>query len=107
MPLDELPEFVRLPKKKKPKSKLVMHGEMLGQTKEEIERRDRRMARFQDGNGGEGVRTTPPRVDTPDYARDAQIAASIVTPPPPAPQPTTQKERYRQPRIFFRSEGEF
>jgi len=78
MSLDESPDFVRLPKKKS-KSKFVKHGEMLEQTKEEMERRDRRMARFQDGNGGEGVRTTPPRVDTPDYARDAQIAASIVS----------------------------
>lgn len=29
------------------------------------------------------VRGTPPRVDTPDYVRDAQIAASIVRNPSP------------------------
>jgi hypothetical protein len=71
MPVDDA-EYIRLPKKKKSKSKFAKFGDTVAQTKEELDRRDRRMARFQD----EG----PPRVDTPDYTRDAQIAASIVPP---------------------------
>jgi hypothetical protein len=79
MPVDD-PAFIKLPKKKKSKSKFAKFGDKLGQTKEELERRDRRMARFQDEGRG-----TPPRVDTPDYTRDAQIAASIVSSPPKNP----------------------
>jgi hypothetical protein len=61
--------------KKKKKSKFQKYGEIIGQTKEELQRRDRRMQRFSEIEG----RGTPPRVDTPDYAQDAQIVASIVT----------------------------
>jgi hypothetical protein len=66
-------------KKKKNKSAFAKYGEVIGQTKEELQRRDRRMARFQEVEAA--ARATPPRVDTPDYVRDAQIAASIVTSP--------------------------
>jgi hypothetical protein len=76
MTLEE-PEFIQVPREKKSKSKFAKYAEILGQTKEELERRDKRMARFQESEGV--LRTTPPtRVNTPDYARDAQIAASIV-----------------------------
>jgi hypothetical protein len=61
-------------KKKKKKSSFQKYGETVGQTTEELARRDRRMQRFSDIND----RATPPRVDTPDYVRDAQIAASLV-----------------------------
>ena len=66
-------------KKKKNKSAFAKYGEVIGQTTEELQRRDRRMARFQEVEAA--ARATPPRVDTPDYVRDAQIAASIVRPP--------------------------
>ena len=64
------------PKKKKNKNKstFAKYGEVIGQTKDELQRRDRRMQRFSEIE----ARATPPRVDTPDYVRDAQIAASIV-----------------------------
>jgi hypothetical protein len=65
-------------KKNKNKSAFAKYGEVIGQTKDELERRDRRMQRFSEIE----ARATPPRVDTPDYVRDAQIAASIVPPPP-------------------------
>ena len=64
------------PKKKK-KSVFQKYGETISQTKEELERRDRRMQRFSDIQTPDSA-TTPMRVDTPDYVRDAQIAASIV-----------------------------
>ena len=70
--------------KKKKKSAFAKYGEAIGQTKDELQRRDRRMARFQEVEAA--ARATPPRVDTPDYVRDAQIAASIVSPTTP-PQP--------------------
>ena len=61
-----------------PKKKTFQkYGEVIGQTKDELQRRDRRMQRFNDI----AERATPPRVDTPDYMRDVQIAASIVNPP--------------------------
>jgi hypothetical protein len=68
-----------IPEKKKKKSSFQKYGETVGQTTEELARRDRRMQRFSDIND----RATPPRVDTPDYVRDAQIAASLVPPFPP------------------------
>lgn len=74
-------------KKKKNKSAFSKYGEVIGQTKEELQRRDRRMARFQEVEAA--ARATPPRVDTPDYVRDAQIAASIVTPPTTFPSCST------------------
>ena len=64
-------------KKNKNKSAFAKYGEVLGQTKDELERRDRRMQRFSEIE----ARATPPRVDTPDYVRDAQIAASLVPSP--------------------------
>jgi hypothetical protein len=69
---------------KKKKSAFQKYGEVIGQTTDELRRRDRRMQRFHDVV----ERGTPPRVDTPDYMRDVQIAASIVKPslpwtPPP------------------------
>ena len=60
--------------KKKKKSLFQKYGETIGQTAEELARRDRRMQRFAEIN----ERATPPRVDTPDYVRDSQIAASLV-----------------------------
>ena len=65
-------------KKNKNKSAFAKYSEVIGQTKDELERRDRRMQRFSELE----ARATPPRVDTPDYVRDAQIAASIVPPIP-------------------------
>lgn len=76
----EPPPSAPTSKKKKKKSAFAKYGEAVGQTKEELQRRDRRMARFQEVEAA--ARATPPRVDTPDYVRDAQIAASIVTPHP-------------------------
>ena len=61
----------------KKKANKSVFGEVMG-TKEELQRRDRRMQRFSEIEVG----ATPPRVDTPDYVRDAQIAASIVQTPP-------------------------
>jgi hypothetical protein len=61
-----------LPKKKK--SVFQKYGDSISHTKEEIQRRDFRLQRFQEIERN----NTPPRVDTPDYVRDAQIAASIV-----------------------------
>jgi hypothetical protein len=70
------PIYVPLPvpkqKKKKKKSALHVSNDMVDNPAE-LERRDRRMQRF-----GEEARATPPRVDTPDYIRDSQIAASLV-----------------------------
>ena len=60
------------PTKKKKKSSFQKYNDAISQSKEEVERRNQRMARF-----AEVDRATPPRVDTPDYVRDAQIAASI------------------------------
>lgn len=80
-------------KKKKTKSSTFQkYGQAIGQTKEELQRRDRRMQRFSEVE----VRGTPPRVDTPDYVRDAQIAASIV----PLLLPYIRDEQclYRHPR---------
>jgi len=61
-------------KKNKNKSSFAKYGEVIGQTQDELQRRDLRMQRFSEIE----ARATPPRVDTPDYVRDAQIAASIV-----------------------------
>ncbi len=72
----ELPLSSAKKKKNKNKSAFAKYGEVIGQTKEELQRRDRRMQRFSEIE----ARGTPPRVDTPDYVRDAQIAASIVLP---------------------------
>jgi SAC3 family protein LENG8/THP3 len=59
--------------KKKRKSSFQKYNESISQTKEELERRNQRMARFTEVD-----RSIPPtRVDTPDYVRDSQIAASI------------------------------
>ena len=63
-------------KKKKKASMFKKYSESIGQTAEELSRRDARMQRFAEIN----ERGTPPRVDTPDYMRDAQIAASLVPP---------------------------
>ena len=60
--------------KKKKKSAFQKYTETIGQTAEELARRDRRMQRFAEIS----ERGTPPRVDTPDFVRDAQIAASLV-----------------------------
>ena len=60
--------------KKKNKTSFQKYGEEISQTTEELQRRDRRMQRFSEIE----ARATPPRVDTPDYVRDAQIAASMV-----------------------------
>lgn len=65
--------MIEQPPKKK-KSAFQKYGEVIGQTKDELQRRDRRMQRFNDI----AERGTPPRVDTPDYMRDVQIAASLV-----------------------------
>lgn len=69
--VDQIPKT-----KKEKKSSFQRYGDTIGQTKEELQRRDLRMQRF-----AEPIfeRPTPPRIDTPDYARDAQIAASIST----------------------------
>jgi hypothetical protein len=80
--IDQTLTSAPLGKKKKKKSKSSVfqkYGEIIGQTNEELQRRDRRMQRFSEVE----VRGTPPRVDTPDYVRDAQIAASIVRNTPP------------------------
>ena len=66
-------EPVLVPKKNKKKSAFQKYGDAIGQTNEELQRRDRRLQRFEIAE-----RTTPPRVDTPDFVRDAQIAATIV-----------------------------
>lgn len=75
-------------KKKKKKSAFQKYTETIGQTAEELARRDQRMQRFAEIN----ERGTPSRVDTPDFVRDAQIAASLVHLPsfsiPPCPPPS-------------------
>lgn len=63
-------------KKKKKKTSFQKFEESVSQTNEELQRRDRRLQRFELVE-----RSIPPRTDTPDYVRDAQIAASIVRPP--------------------------
>jgi hypothetical protein len=68
-------------KKKKKKSAFQKYTETIGQTAEELARRDRRMQRFAEMS----ERGTPPRVDTPDYVGEAQIAASLVPSLPPSP----------------------
>jgi len=60
------------PPKKKKKSAFQKYGDDISQTEEEITRRDRRLQRFQEQEG------PLPRTETPDYTRDAQIAASMV-----------------------------
>jgi hypothetical protein len=57
------------PPPKKKKSAFQKYGEVIGKTKEELSRRDRRMQRFAEM----AAASTPPRVDTPDYARDVQM----------------------------------
>jgi SAC3 family protein LENG8/THP3 len=63
-------------RKKEKKSSIEKFGETVGQTKEEIQRRDLRLQRFAE-NASE--LSTPSRTDTPDYVQDAQIAASITS----------------------------
>ena len=75
--IEQQPSQSSKKKKNKNKSAFAKYGEVIGQTKDELQRRDRRMQRFSELE----ARATPPRVDTPDYVRDAQIAASIVPPP--------------------------
>jgi SAC3 family protein LENG8/THP3 len=60
---------------KKKKSAFQKYGDAISHTKEELERRNQRMQRFSEPERA----TTPIRVDTPDYVRDAQIAASITS----------------------------
>lgn len=69
--------------KKKKKSSFKKYSETIGQTTEELARRDQRMQRFAEMS----ERGTPPRIDTPDYVRDAQIAASLVPLPSRSPSP--------------------
>jgi len=57
---------------KKKKSAFQKYGDEISQTQEEIARRDRRLQRFQEQEA-QLLRT-----ETPDYTRDAQIAASLV-----------------------------
>jgi hypothetical protein len=59
---------------KKTQSAFQGYGDAINKTKEELQRRDHRIQRFSEAE----ARATPPRVDTPDYVRDAQIAASLV-----------------------------